>query len=182
MPHVIEPAASARAKCRGCGRPISAGELRFGERLPNPFAEGEMTLWFHLECAAFKRPEPLLEALTARTEPLEDRERLETEARRGIAHRRLPRIAGAERASSGRARCRHCREPIGKEAWRIPLVYFEEGRFTPGGFVHARCAGVYFETTDILARVRCFGPGLSEEDLRALQAELEAASGGTSSD
>jgi hypothetical protein len=150
------------------------GELRFGERLPNPFAEGEMTLWFHLECAAFKRPEPLLEALAERTEPLEGRERLEAEARRGIAHRRLPRISGAERASSGRARCRHCREPIAKDAWRIPLVYFEEGRFTPGGFVHARCARAYFETTDVLARVRCFAPALSEEDLRALQAELEA--------
>jgi len=181
MPHVIEPAASARAKCRGCGRPISVGELRFGERLPNPFAEGEMTLWFHLECAAFRRPEPLLEALSERTEPLEDRDRLEAEARRGIAHRRLPRIAGAERASSGRARCRHCREPIAKDAWRIPLVYFEEGRFTPGGFVHARCARAYFETTDILARVRCFAPGLSEEELGALRPELESVPGGMAS-
>ena len=34
-------------KCRGCGRPIARGELRFGERLPNAFAEGEMTVWFH---------------------------------------------------------------------------------------------------------------------------------------
>ena len=31
------------------------GELRFGERLPNPFAEGEMTVWFHPLCAAYKR-------------------------------------------------------------------------------------------------------------------------------
>ena len=56
MPHVIETASSGRAKCRGCGEKIAAGELRFGERLPNPFAEGETTHWFHLECAAFKRP------------------------------------------------------------------------------------------------------------------------------
>lgn len=175
MPHAIEPAASARAKCRACGAPIPAGVLRFGERLPNPFAEGEMTLWFHLECAVFRRPEPLLEALAQRTEPLEGRERLEAEARRGVEQHRLPRIAGAQRASSGRATCRHCREAIAKDGWRIPLVYFEEGRFTPGGFVHARCAGAYFETTDILARIRCFAPALSEEDLRALQAELEAA-------
>ena len=38
------------------------GELRLGERLPTPVADkGEMTLWFHLECGAYKRPEPLLE-------------------------------------------------------------------------------------------------------------------------
>jgi hypothetical protein len=178
---VIEPAASARAKCRGCGRAISAGALRFGERLPNPFAEGEMTLWFHLECAAFKRPEPLLEALAERAEPLEGRERLEAEARRGVAHRRLPRIDGAERASSGRARCRHCREAIAKDAWRIPLVYFEEGRFSPGGFVHARCAGRYFETTDILPRILCFAPGLAADDLAALRAAIEAAPEGSAS-
>ena len=65
MPHSIEPATSGRAKCRGCGRPIDKGELRLGERLPNPYAEGEMTLWFHPTCAAYKRPEALLEALAA---------------------------------------------------------------------------------------------------------------------
>jgi hypothetical protein len=48
VPHVIEPASSGRAKCRGCDRPIAKGELRFGERQPNAFGEGEMTLWFHL--------------------------------------------------------------------------------------------------------------------------------------
>ena len=63
MAHVIEPASSARAKCRGCGRPIAKGILRLGERLPNPFGEGEMTLWFHLPCAAFKRPQPFLDAI-----------------------------------------------------------------------------------------------------------------------
>ena len=61
--HVIEPATSGRAKCRGCSQPIAKGELRFGERMPNPYGDGEMTLWFHLPCGAYKRPEPLLEAL-----------------------------------------------------------------------------------------------------------------------
>src|SRR5262245_31578888 len=70
--HVIEPASTGRAKCRGCGERIAAGEMRFGESAPNPFGEGETTQWFHLECAAFKRPDPLLEALQARTEDLKD--------------------------------------------------------------------------------------------------------------
>ena len=61
MPHVLEPASSGRAKCRGCGVAIKKGELRLGERLPNPFAEGEMTHWYHPVCAAYKRPETFLE-------------------------------------------------------------------------------------------------------------------------
>ena len=56
MPHLIDAAPTGRAKCRGCGGKIDAGALRFGEALPNPFAEGETTHWFHLECGAFKRP------------------------------------------------------------------------------------------------------------------------------
>jgi hypothetical protein len=186
VPHVLEPAASGRAKCRGCGRPIAAGEVRFGERLPNPFAAGEMTLWFHPECAAFKRPEPFLEALQALegegppadgapAHLLPDAGRLRREAERGLAHRRLPRIDGAERAPSGRAQCRSCKEPIPKGAWRIRLVFFEEGRFEPGGFVHARCAPAYFETADLLGRVRRFAPALTEDDLATLRAELAAS-------
>jgi len=175
--HVIEPASSGRAKCRGCGQSIKKGELRFGERLDNPFAEGEMTHWFHPDCAAFKRPEPLLETLEAREEPLEDQERLISTARRGVAHRRLPRVNGAERASSGRAKCRSCHETIAKGTWRIPLVFYEEGLFSASGFVHPGCAAAYFETTDLLPAVRRFSPGLVEDDLRELRAELEGSPG-----
>jgi hypothetical protein len=174
MPHVIEPASSGRAKCRGCGERIAAGELRFGERLPNPFADGEMTHWFHLECAAFQRPEPFLETLEARGVSLDERERLESEARRGLAHRRLPRVSGAERSPSGRAKCRSCRETIAKDAWRITLVFWEEGRFEPSGFIHAGCAQSYFETTDLMSRVRRFSPVLTDDDLGELREELEA--------
>ncbi len=173
MAHAIEPAPSSRAKCRGCGERISAGELRFGERLPNPFAEGEMTHWYHLDCAAFKRPEPFLETLEESEGRVPDSERLASMARGGLAHRRLPRVNGAERASSGRAECRSCRQSIDKGAWRLSLVYYEDGRFAPSGFVHARCAEAYFETTDVLDRVRRFSPKLGDEDLAGLQAELQ---------
>jgi hypothetical protein len=177
MAHVIEPAASGRAKCRGCGEPIAAGEMRFGERLPNPFADGEMTHWFHIDCAAYKRPAPFLETLEAREEPLEGGERLAEEARRGVAHRRLPRIDGLERSPSARAQCRSCREAIEKGAWRIPLVFYEDGRFAPSGFIHVRCSRAYFETTDVIARLRRFSRGVSDEDLAAVQAELAGSSG-----
>jgi hypothetical protein len=174
MGHVLEPAASGRSRCRGCARAIGKGELRFGERMPNPFAdEGDSTLWFHPRCAAYKRPEPFLEALAEHGAALDDRERLEAEARRGIELRRLPRIDGAERASSGRAACRSCRAPIAKDTWRIRLVYFEDGRFVPGGFVHASCASGHFGTALLLERVVCFAPDL-EEAAPDERAELEA--------
>lgn len=175
MPHVIQPAPTGRAKCRGCGKPIAAGTLRFGESLPNPFAEGETTHWFHPPCAAYKRPQPFLETVEAGGEGLEDAERLVAEAKLGLAHRRLPRVSGAERSPSGQAQCRSCHERIGKGVWRIPLVFYEEGRFAAAGFIHLPCAQAYLETTDVLPRLKHFSPALTEDDLREIQSELQAA-------
>jgi hypothetical protein len=160
MAHVIEPASSGRAKCRGCNQPIVKGELRLGERQPNAFGEGEMTQWFHLRCAAYLRPDTFLEAAAAA--PADELEALGAAARFGIEHRRVPRIHGAQRASSGRAHCRACREPIAKGEWRIALVFFEEYRFDPGGYLHVGCSRDYFETTDFLERIRHFSPELGD--------------------
>ena len=167
MAHLVEQASSGRAKCRGCGGKIAAGEWRFGERLPNPFADdgGEMTHWFHLQCAAYRRPEAFLQAVRSPDGPaIEDRERLEREAELGVAHHRVPRASAAEKAATGRATCRFCKSLIEKGAWRISLVFYEDGRFTPAGFVHATCAAAYFETPDILGRVKHFSPALAEAD------------------
>lgn len=169
MPHVIEPASSGRAKCRGCNRPIAKGELRFGERQPNAFGEGEMTLWFHLPCAAYARPEPFLEVAEQAGDAAAS---LSAAAHFGIEHRRVPRIHGAERAPTGRARCRSCKELIAKDEWRIALVFFEEFRFEPGGFVHAGCALAYFETIDIVDRIRHFSPELGPADVAELERSL----------
>jgi hypothetical protein len=160
MEHVFEPAPSARARCRGCGRAIGRGELRFGERMPNPFAEGETTLWFHPLCAAYKRPEPVLAALAAATALGSEREGLEQAARASASQRRRARIDGAERAPSGQAKCRSCKAAIERGSWRIRLVFFEEGRFSPGGFVHLGCRRDYFESEDVLAPLLHFSPDL----------------------
>src|SRR5258708_38799295 len=101
MPHVFEPAPTGRAKCRGCGRPIEKGEMRFGERIPNPFAEGETTLWFHPLCAAYKRPEAVLETIVQARESAPDPAPLARAARGNAPHRRLPRIRGADPAPRG---------------------------------------------------------------------------------
>jgi hypothetical protein len=174
MPHVFEPAPTGRAKCRGCGQPIAKGELRFGERLPNPFAEGETTLWFHPLCAAYKRPEAVLQALAEAAENVPDRAALERAARGSSSQRRLPRIDGAERSPSGQAKCRSCKERIERGAWRIRLVFFEEGQFFPGGFVHLDCRRAYFECDDVLEPVLHFSRDLSDDDRR----ELASACGG----
>jgi hypothetical protein len=173
MPHVFEPAATGRAKCRGCGRAIAKGEIRFGERIPNPFAEGEATLWFHPLCAAYKRPEAMLEALEQDRSAAPEADALERAARGPSLQRRLPRIDGAERSPTGQAKCRQCHEPIGKGEWRLRLVFYEEGRFSPSGFVHLRCREPYFETKDVLAPALHFSPDLTDADRDDLRRALE---------
>lgn len=177
MAHVFEPAASGRAKCRGCDVKIAKGELRFGERQPNAFGDGEMTLWFHPACAAFKRPAPFLEALDddeSGATVLDDEQAraLGSVAELGVEHRRLPRLHGAERSPTGRARCRSCHEGIDKGAWRLTLVYFEELRFQPSGFIHVGCAADYFETTSVIDRVQHFSRDLTAADLEEIEASL----------
>ncbi|HET8646932.1 MAG TPA: hypothetical protein VFO85_15665 [Vicinamibacteria bacterium] len=177
MPHLIEPATTGRARCRGCGAAIAAGQLRFGEGVPNPFGDGETRHWFHLDCAAFKRPQPFLETLDAApaAAAAEEAQRLRAEAQRGMEHERLTRINGAERDKSGRAQCRSCRTTIAKGAWRLTLVFYEEGRFSAAGFLHPGCAREYFDTTDVMPRIRRFSPDLGEAEVAEIAAELEGA-------
>jgi hypothetical protein len=101
-----------------------------------------------------------------------DREELERTARGSLAHRRLSRIDGAERAPSGRAICRSCRQPIERGKWRIRLVFFEEGRFSPGGFVHLDCRKAYFETDEVGTQVLHFSQALSSEEREELRRAL----------
>ncbi len=136
-----------------------------------------MTLWFHPACAAYKRPEPLLQGLTETIESVPDRDRLERAAHGSLAQRRLPRIDGAERASTGQAKCRSCRQPIARGGWRIRLVFYDEGRFAPGGFVHLDCRKAYFETDDLLDQVLHFSPDLSDGEREELRRACAGAAG-----
>jgi hypothetical protein len=172
VPDSIQAAPTGRAKCRGCGNAIAKGELRFGETGPNSFGEGEATSWFHLACAALMRPEKLQPVLEATTDELAERDWLLETVRFGIEHRRLPRLLRAERASSGRAHCRSCRELIAKGDWRFALLMFEEGRPTPIGTIHASCAEAYFGTANVLGRARRLTPDLSDSDLADLERAL----------
>ncbi len=172
MPSVIERAATGRAKCRACGQAIAKGDERFGEALPNAYGEGESLFWFHLRCAACSRAESFLPALEQAQAAPEERAALGELAQGGIAEPRLTRISKAERASSGRARCRHCRELIAQGAWRVALQIFEEGRFNPMGTIHAACAAHYFEAEPSIERLRLPNNQLDEAELGLVMAEV----------
>ncbi|HLV65544.1 MAG TPA: hypothetical protein VKY73_07015 [Polyangiaceae bacterium] len=160
----IEPASTGRAKCRGCGRKIDKGELRFGEVLPNPFGEGDATYYFHLACAACMRPEGFLPALERAALPDGAMAAaLRSLAELGIQHRRLTRLARAERAASGRARCRLCHDLIEKNTLRFALQLFEDGRMAPIGTIHVQCAEAYFGTAELLERLERLGAVLPED-------------------
>lgn len=172
MPSVIERASTGRAKCRACGQAIARGEERFGEALPNAYGEGEALFWFHLSCAACSRPESFLPVLEQSGAMPAERELLEALAQAGIATPRLARISRAERASSGRARCRHCRELIENGAWRLALHLFEEGRFNPIGTIHATCATHYFGVEPPLGRLRLPSNRLEDDELGEVVAAM----------
>ena len=146
-----------------------------------------MTLWFHVLCAAYKRPAAFLEALDSSDLAPGDLQgpgsshssnatgsidALRQAAQIGLRHHRLPRVDGAQRAPSGRARCRSCREVIDKGSWRISLVFFDDGWFQPAGFIHVACAREYFGTAEILDRAHHFEPDLEDADLESLRDAL----------
>jgi hypothetical protein len=136
-----------------------------------------MSLWFHPLCAAYKRPEPMQQALEQAPADLPERDKLERAVRAGLHHPRLSRIDGAERAPTSQAKCRHCHEPIARGTWRIRLTFFEEGgRFSSGGFVHLDCRREYFETDDVLEPLLHFSAGLGEEDRKELIHALQPQS------
>jgi len=172
MPSLIERATTGRAKCRVCGQAIAKGDARFGEALPSAYGEGESMFWFHLSCAACARPESLRPVLVETSEPLPERGELEALTNEGVAQPRLCRLIRAERASSGRAKCRHCREPIAQGAWRLALHLFEEGRFNPIGTIHASCAVGYFGAEPSSLRLKLPGVQLDEQELAEVTREM----------
>ena len=172
MGSVIERASTGRAKCRTCGQAIGKGEERFGEALPNAYGEGESLFWYHLRCAACSRPEALLAVLEQGQAVPDGTSELITLARGSVSQPRLSRILRAERASSGRARCRHCRELIEVNAWRLALQMFEEGRFNAIGTIHASCAVHYFGTEPSIERLTLPSNQLSSQELAEVVAAI----------
>jgi hypothetical protein len=163
MPDRIEIAATGRARCRVCKRAIAKGDERFAEAAPNPVAEGETQHYYHLACAADRRPKTFGALLASLDPPRADLEPLARAAALATEHHRLERLGQLERAKSARANCRFCRELIEKDAWRVALQPIEDGRLAAWGFVHLRCVAAYAGVIPELERLLRYSE-LSPED------------------
>ncbi|MGK0222580.1 MAG: hypothetical protein ACI9ON_001820 [Limisphaerales bacterium] len=174
--HVFEIAPSGRSKCRGCGEKIDKQTLRFGERLPNPFGDGEMTHWHHPACAAQRRPASLLETLIdypQQDDPENDKATLMEDADNAVSNPRLQRLGNIEQASSGRARCRHCNDLVTMGDWRLPLIYFTDDAYNSSGFIHLTCAKEYCETHKVWRTIACFAKSLDEQSIAEIEAIVQ---------
>lgn len=174
MPDRIEVAASGRARCRACRRSIAKGEERFAEAVPNPVAAGESQQYYHLPCAAERRPKPFAAFLASSDPPRTDLEGLAASAALGVEHARLERLGLLERSKSARANCRQCHEPIEKGAWRVALQPIEEGRVAAWGFVHLACAGAYTGIKPSFERLTRYTELLSPEEAAVIASGLES--------
>jgi hypothetical protein len=185
MAHKIEIAPSGRASCRGCRQPIAKGDCRFAEEYRNQFSEeGGMSFrYWHLPCAATKLANELAAALAVYDGPVVDRSAIEA----AIAEHERPTMPYAERAGSGRARCRACDENIAKGELRVA---FERSYETPTGpqqmaaYAHARCLPRYLARQkdrghevpaldELLQFVRAHSK-LTEDDLAAVESAARA--------
>lgn len=183
MAHIIEPAKSGRASCRTCRSPIAKGELRFGEEVPNAFAEGETThQWHHLACAAKKKAGPLREAMAAYEGEIPDRAALEQTLAAGPAKGEKPgSYPYAERASTGRAKCQECDASIAKGELRVAVEReVDTGSFMRkgAGYLHPACALAHTGDQALFAKVRAnTGSTLSADDLAELEAAMASGEG-----
>jgi hypothetical protein len=184
-PLMIEEARSSRSRCRTCRRKIDKGKLRIGILLEGPYGTGY--LWHHLTCAAKKRLEDVENAYATKAHeqglelpPLDELRKLKEKAEEAKATKRE--APYAERAPSGRSKCKHCGEAIEQGAFRVALL--REVRFgnqVRGGpiTVHPRCVAAELRAEDCMTEVdgfedalRANTPDLSEADAAELLAQI----------
>ena len=137
-------APTSRAACRGCKEPIPKASLRFAEEFRNPYADdgGVSFRYWHLPCAAKKLANEVGEALGRFEGAIDDRESIEALVR---AHTR-PEMPYAERAGSGRARCRACDTTIKKGELRVAFERVYESPTGPekgAAYAHPKCVERY---------------------------------------
>ncbi|MEM7307191.1 MAG: hypothetical protein AAF682_11005 [Planctomycetota bacterium] len=172
-PHKIEEARSSRSRCRTCRRKIDKGKLRLGVLLEGPYGTGY--LWHHLTCAAKRRADDVEEAYRSKAfdpdlelPPIEELRKLKEKAEEAKKNRRD--APYAERAPSGRSKCKSCGEGIDQDAFRVVLLrevtFGQQVRGTPIN-VHPRCVASELRAEDCMTEIDGF-----EDMLRANTPEL----------
>lgn len=184
-PYKIEAARSSRSRCRTCRRAIEKGKLRLGVLLEGPYGTGY--LWHHLTCAAKRRFEDVEAAYGERAweegldvPALAELASLREKAEQQKKERRDP--PWAERAPSGRSKCKHCEEPIPDGSFRVVLgrsVEFGRQVRTAPINVHPRCVAAELLAEDCATEAEGFAEALaaasrdlSREDVAAVLAEI----------
>ena len=176
-PYKIEEARSSRSRCRTCRRKIDKGVLRIGVLLEGPYGTGY--LWHHLTCAAKRRFEDVEEAYEAKAwdpeavDPpsLESLSKLREKAEEQKKNKKE--IPYAERAPSGRSKCKHCDQLIEKDAFRVVLgraVQFGNQIRTGPINVHPSCVSAELRAEDCDTELEGF-----EDVLKANSRDLQAA-------
>jgi hypothetical protein len=171
MAETIEAAKTGRARCGACRQPIEKGALRFGEERPSAFGEGMQWFWYHLPCAARKKPAQLRAALAAFGGDVPGR--AEVLAAIAEADQAPSVFPYAEHAPTGRSTCLQCHEPIEKGALRVATEREVGMGRTGAGYLHPRCAGQYLKGEDLAAVVRN-SRGLTEAEVAELRLQLTA--------
>jgi len=181
----IEPARSSRSSCKACRRKIAKDSLRLGVLIEGPFGAGY--LWFHINCAAKRRPEDLEQAYALEAWPagcevpdIESLRQLADKAAQEKQTRKEPPYG--EVAPSGRSKCKQCGEPIEKDSVRVVLLrevrFYNQVRSGPIN-IHPGCVQAALdaednatELEDFEARFRRQTEGLEPARVDATLAEI----------
>jgi hypothetical protein len=164
MENKIEAAPTGRAKCRECRETIAKGVFRFGEAAASSFGEGVSLQWYHLDCAADRRPVQLKETLASYSGELPGRAELDAKLVNAEERAKLAPVVRAEPAPTGRAHCQQCHEAIAKGSLRIVIEREIEGGMPASSFVHAACARAYVGADGIWAKLEPRSGSLTVEE------------------
>ncbi|MEQ1503400.1 MAG: hypothetical protein ABMB14_14275 [Myxococcota bacterium] len=193
MGDIVEVAPTGRAKCRGCKETIPKGEIRFGETYDSAFSDGESLRYWHLLCAAKKLPARLEPAMTAFGGAIPNKAEVDAEmakAKKSGKASAGARFPHAQIASTGRARCLGCSEPLEKGKLRVAVEREIEGPMglmKSPGYLHPACALGWAEeqgedSDGFAEQVLANSGHLTDDEKRALVADLGGGGSGDDDD
>jgi hypothetical protein len=168
LPYCIERARSSRSKCKVCRRAIEKDTPRIGVLLEGPYGTGY--LWHHIGCLAKRDIAKVEEAYAGDyTKPGVEKppiEMLREEAAKAQQKKAEKQEAPfVERASTGRSKCAHCKEPIEEGAFRFALLQSVEfyGQVRNAVVkVHADCVAKALDEANAATEIDTF-----HDDVRA---------------